>query len=191
MNIVNMQKHQEMMKNIKDIKTIIDDAKKRKDKHALTLRNWLLGKTLVEKEFIKQFHQEGFYYLSHELMRVYGEGFQIEFLLNCIHFYKLFPQFSKDYALKKPLLSWPHYQLLLQVYDQKQRAWYEQKALIHQWDTRTLHWNILIDYYAQAHNRSPQREESVPSHLYDETINYESEENNLNILSAFLQNLND
>lgn len=46
-----------------------------------------------------------------------------------------------------PLLSWSHYQILIQVKDDKVRNWYEEKAIEEHWNVRTLQRNISSQYY--------------------------------------------
>lgn len=54
------------------------------------------------------------------------------------------------------LLSWSHYNVLLQVKDKTARNWYEKEAYEQTWSVRTLQRNISSQYYyrmLQTQNR--------------------------------------
>lgn len=58
----------------------------------------------------------------------YGKGFDYSSLYKYVRFYKAFPEILDSVSPKStPLLSWTHYRVLLQVKDEKARAWYEKK----------------------------------------------------------------
>lgn len=55
---------------------------------------------------------------------------------------------SKDsFSLSRKILPWTHYRELIRVEDPIVRRWYEQEALREIWSTRTLHRNIVSQYY--------------------------------------------
>lgn len=55
---------------------------------------------------------------------------------------------SKDsFPLSRKILPWTHYRELIRVEDPIVRRWYEQEALREMWSTRTLHRNIVSQYY--------------------------------------------
>ncbi len=50
-------------------------------------------------------------------------------------------------TLSAQLLSWSHYENLLQVYDKEAREWYAKEAAEQTWSVRTLQRNISTQYY--------------------------------------------
>lgn len=50
-------------------------------------------------------------------------------------------------SLSAQLLSWSHYEKLLQVYDKEARDWYAKEAFEQTWGVRTLQRNISTQYY--------------------------------------------
>jgi hypothetical protein len=86
--------------------------------------------------------------LSKELTERYGKGYDRSNLYHCLRFYKIFPGIVDTLCRKSgKLLSWSHYRALLQVEDEKARAWYEKEALEQTWGVRTLQRNISSQYY--------------------------------------------
>lgn len=113
--------------------------------------------------------------LAKELTHAYGKGFERVSLYNYLKFYRCFPQIvdavsqqlgnvntisgqseivnavrtkSKDsFPLSRKILPWTHYRELIRVEDPMVRKWYEQEALREMWSTRTLHRNIVSQYY--------------------------------------------
>lgn len=112
--------------------------------------------------------------LAEKLGQMYGKGFDKRALYRYVKFYRLYPEivvtpspqshesgekkivaalspqsvnevFRKDVC--RPLLSWSHYERLLQVGDSAARAWYEKEALAHSWSVRTLRRNVETQYY--------------------------------------------
>ena len=66
-------------------------------------------------------------------------------MYKCQQFYKEFPEIVPTASAK--LLSWSHYEKLLQVYDQDARKWYAKEAYEQTWSVRTLQRNIASQYY--------------------------------------------
>ena len=141
----------------------------------LVIRNWLLGKRICEEELKgekrAEYGNKLISLLADELTKKYGKGFSQRSLYNCICFYKSFPRilqtlsakftdsidvstiqrYSNDSEDIKPvdqsLLSWSHYEKLMQVEDESARSWYEKEAYEQTWSVRTLQRNISSQYY--------------------------------------------
>ena len=114
---------------------------------ALVQRNWLLGRRIAEEELRggnrAEYGLEIIKKLSKELTDEYGKGFTKTNLYNFYMFYKTFPEiFHAASGKSVPLLSWTHYRTLLQVKDDKARAWYAKEAAEQTWAVRTLQRNI-------------------------------------------------
>ena len=141
----------------------------------LVIRNWLLGKRICEEDLKgekrAEYGNKLISLLADELTKKYGKGFTRRTLYNYIQFYKLFPQIVRSLTTQstsitsvssnrhdstnsnniKPithsLLSWTHYEKLLQVDDENARSWYEKEAYEQTWSVRTLQRNISSQYY--------------------------------------------
>ena len=83
--------------------------------------------------------------LSAVLSERYGKGFSRRTLYKCQQFYKLFPEIVP--TLSAQLLSWSHYENLLQVHDKDARDWYAKEAYEQTWSVRTLQRNISTQYF--------------------------------------------
>ena len=148
-----------------DICNIIEDSQQvafHSVNVVLVLRNWLLGKRISEEELRGRDRAE---YgtklvdsLSENLSAKYGNGFKKRSLYKYQQFYKYFPQIvqsvttqsSNDLivpSLTAQLLSWTHYEKLLQVQDTEARDWYAKEAYEQAWSVRTLQRNISSQYY--------------------------------------------
>lgn len=78
----------------------------------------------------------------------YGKGYDRSNLYLYLRFYKKIPGIVDMLCRQSgKLLSWSHYRALLQVEDEKARAWYEKEALEQTWGVRTLQRNISSQYY--------------------------------------------
>lgn len=104
----------------------------------------------------------------------YGKGFDERALYRYLKFYQLYPEIlgtvspqssvpEKDEILGtvlpqslqtidttekgRRLLSWSHYERLIQIPDPTAREWYEREALEQSWSIRTLRRNINTQYY--------------------------------------------
>ena len=127
----------------------------------LTIRNWLLGKRISEEilresdraEYGKEVIKE----LSNTLTKKYGKGFNLRTLYKCQQFYRYFPEIVRSLAAQSDgvlivrpmtaqLLSWSHYEKLLQVTDEVARNWYAKEAYEQTWNVRTLQRNISSQY---------------------------------------------
>ena len=71
------------------------------------------------------------------------------------------------------LLSWSHYAVLLQVDDEKARAWYEKEATEQTWSVRTLQRNVSSQYYYRM--LQTQKRENVETEMKELTAEYQSD----------------
>ena len=141
----------------------------------LVIRNWLLGKRIFEEDLKgkkrAEYGNKLISLLADELTKKYGKGFTYRSLYNYIRFYKSFPQIVQSltaqstdtqnmlssqhkssnleniHPVNNSLLSWTHYEKLLQVDDENARSWYEKEAYEQTWSVRTLQRNISSQYY--------------------------------------------
>lgn len=99
----------------------------------LVKRNWLLGYRIASEEMQNgeraKYGAEIIKKLSKALSAEYGKGFTKTNLYAFYSFYKTHPEIFQTLSGKSQgLLSWSHYAVLLQVSDEKARAWYEKEA---------------------------------------------------------------
>ena len=96
--------------------------------------------------------------LSFELTKEFGKGYTKSNLYSFYSFYKTYPEIFQTVSGKSAiLLSWSHYNVLLQVKDKIARDWYEKEAYEQTWSVRTLQRNISSQYYyrmLQTQNRN-------------------------------------
>ena len=82
----------------------------------------------------------------------------LEMLYKYLQFYKQFPEIVRSLTAQSgegnivpsvtaQLLSWTHYEKLLQATDKKAREWYAKEAFEQTWSVRTLQRNISSQYY--------------------------------------------
>ena len=129
---------------------------------ALVIRNWLLGKRISEEGLNgadrAEYGMEVVKNLSDSLTSKYGKGFSKRSVYKFLQFYKCFPEIvptasaqSDETAIvptvSAQLLSWSHYERLLQVSDENARNWYAKEAYEQTWSVRTLRRNIDTQYY--------------------------------------------
>jgi len=122
---------------LQDMRKIIEASRKTAYQAvnvALLRRNWLLGKRIAEEELKgngrAEYGLEIIKKLSKELTGEYGKGFTKTNLYTFYQFYKTFPEIFHSVSGKSDaLLTWTHYRTLLQVKDDKARAWYEKEAI--------------------------------------------------------------
>ena len=118
---------------------------------ALVLRNWLLGKRIVEEELGSDgradYGKQVIKTLSKRLTEEYGRGFEPRDLYRFAQFYKTYPEILTA-ALSKSgsVLSWSHYLALLRVTRKAARDWYEKEAIEQNWSVRTLDRNVSTRY---------------------------------------------
>ncbi len=128
----------------------------------LVLRNWLLGKRISEEilegENRAEYGMEIIENLSNTLSEKYGKGFNKRSVYKFHQFYKYFPEIVRSLTAQSEgseivptvtaqLLSWSHYERLLQVSDELARTWYAKEAYEQTWSVRTLQRNISSQYY--------------------------------------------
>ena len=129
---------------------------------SLILRNWLLGKRISEEELSgdnrAEYGMEVVKKLSDSLTKKYGSGFSKRTVYKFVQFYRMFPEIVPTASaqseengilptLSAKLLSWSHYERLLQVPDKDAREWYAKEAYEQTWSIRTLSRNISSQYY--------------------------------------------
>lgn len=141
-------------------------------------RNWLLGKRIAEEELNgKNRADYGLAVitkLSKELTNIYGKGFTKTNLYSFYQFYKLFPEiFHSSSGKSKPLLSWTHYRVLIQVHDKSAREWYETEAYSQNWSVRTLQRNVETQYYYRL--LSSQNKVVVEKEMNNRTSKFQSD----------------
>lgn len=143
----------------------------------LVLRNWLLGMRISTENMsgtrAERYGEHIISELSEELTRKYGKGFDKRSLYRYVQFYQTYPEIvgivppqsdsslkteivgtvtpqSSEYATidkNRKILTWSHYERLLQVSDEAARNWYEKEAIEQSWSVRTLRRNISTQYY--------------------------------------------
>jgi len=124
---------------LKDMCGIIDSSRKvayQAVNTALVQRNWLIGYRISEEELQGEtragYGQEIVKNISKELTSLYGKGYAKSNLYSFYSFYKTFPNIFQTVSGKSmTLLSWSHYQTLLQVKDVEAREWHAQEAVEH------------------------------------------------------------
>lgn len=129
---------------------------------SLVVRNWLLGKRISEEELKNknraEYGMEVVKKLSAYLTEKYKKGFSKRTVYKFLQFYKTFPEIVPTVSaqsqekgivptLSAQLLSWSHYERLLQVTDSEARKWYTKEAYEQTWSIRTLSRNISSQYY--------------------------------------------
>ena len=154
---------------------------------ALVLRNWLLGKRIVEEELKganrAEYGAEVIKRLSDSLTLKYGKGFNKRTVYKFRQFYNYFPEIVGSLTAQSDgnsivpsataqLLSWTHYEKLIQVSDADAREWYAKEAYEQTWSVRTLQRNISSQYYyriLKSQDKSGVEEEmrALTSHLQD------------------------
>ena len=155
---------------VSDSCAIIDAAQKSAYKavdRILVVRNWLIGKRIAEEDLNGEDRAEYgarlISTLSDDLQKKYGRGFDRRTLYRYVQFFKTFPEIvaslrpqserdgrTEIVASVRPqsqLLSWTHYRVLLQVFDEQARKWYEKEAYEQGWSVRTLQRNVYSQYY--------------------------------------------
>ena len=148
-----------------DICGIIDNSRRfayRAVDTVLVIRNWYIGKRIAEEELKgdnrAEYGAEIIKNLSEKLTENYGKGFNKRTVYKFLQFYRYFPGIVPTVTARSDgksivptptaqLLSWSHYEKLLQVNDEKARDWYANEAYTQAWGVRTLQRNISSQYY--------------------------------------------
>ena len=128
----------------------------------LVIRNWLLGRRIGGEKMSgsrkERYGKKIIAELADWLTYRYGKGFDERALYRYLKFYQLYPEIlgtvlpqslqTIDTTEKgRRLLSWSHYERLIQIPDPTAREWYEREALEQSWSIRTLRRNINTQYY--------------------------------------------
>ena len=166
---------------LKDMCGIIESSRKaayQAVNTTLVQRNWLLGYRIASEELQGEerakYGAEIIKKLSKELSAEYGKGFTKSNLYSFYAFYKTYPQIFQTASGKSSgLLSWSHYAALLQVNDEKARAWYEKEAAAQTWSVRTLQRNISSQYYYRM--LQTQRQDLVENEMKELTAKYQND----------------
>ncbi|MBO5192179.1 MAG: DUF1016 family protein [Bacteroides sp.] len=166
---------------LKDMCGIIESSRKaayQAVNTALVQRNWLIGYRISEEELQgetrAEYGQEVIKNISKELTSMYGKGYAKSNLYSFYSFYKTFPNIFQTLSGKSmPLLSWSHYQTLLQVKDAEAREWYEKEATEQIWSVRTLQRNISSQYYYRM--LQTQRQDLVEKEMKELTSDYQND----------------
>ena len=145
---------------------------------ALVQRNWLLGLRIASEELQgekrAEYGTEVIKKLSKELTKEYGKGYAKSNLYSFYSFYKTFPNIFQTVSGKSmTLLSWSHYQTLLQVKDIEAREWYAKEATEQTWSVRTLQRNISSQYYYRM--LQTQRQDLVENEMKELTADYQND----------------
>lgn len=148
-----------------DMRKIIEGSQKTAHQAVNTIlvqRNWLIGYRIASEELNGEdradYGAEVIKKLSFELTKEFGKGYTKSNLYSFYSFYKTYPEIFQTPSGKSAiLLSWSHYNVLLQVKDKIARDWYEKEAYEQTWSVRTLQRNISSQYYyrmLQTQNRN-------------------------------------
>lgn len=178
MPIANFIKTDDILKDMCGIIESSRDTAYKAVNTALVQRNWLIGYRIAEEELQGEARSEyGLQIiksLSKELTRLYGKGYDRSNLYHCLRFYKMFPGIVDTVCRQSEnILSWSHYRALLQVEDEKARAWYEKEALQQTWSVRTLQRNISSQYYYRM--LQTQKKDAVEQEMQDITEEYQND----------------
>jgi len=155
-----------------DIKTLIEQSRKEifeSVNSAIIQTYWRLGKRIFEEEQNKGDHSDFGAILIHtlktQLTRDYGNGFDQSNLVNLRHFYTTFPNMN---ALRSQL-SWSHYQLIINVEDEKARLFYMDQAADDRWSVEQLALQIQSKYYDRmltVKTKEPKNQELPKNELH-------------------------
>lgn len=164
---------------LKDMRGIIESSRETSYKainSALVQRNWLIGYRIANEELQgdkrAEYGAEIIKKLSKELSAEYGKGFTKSNLYIFYSFYKAYPDIFQTLSGKsEELLSWSHYAVLLQVNDERARAWYQREAAAQTWSVRTLQRNISSQYYYRM--LQTQKQELVENEMLELTEEYQ------------------
>ena len=166
---------------LKDMCGIIESSQKaayRAVDMTLVQRNWLLGYRIaceeLQGEERAKYGAEVIKKLAKKLSAEYGKGFTKSNLYNFYSFYKTYPEIFQTVSGKSEgLLTWSHYAVLLQVNDEKARAWYEQEAVTQTWSVRTLQRNVSSQYYYRM--LKTQKQDLVENEMKELTSDFQND----------------
>jgi len=111
---------------------------------------WHIGKVILEDEQQGKkraaYGQEILKYLSVELTREFGKGFDVRNLNNMRAFYAAFPIWN---ALRTEL-SWTHYRIISRLDSEEKRLYYLHQSIENGWNSRELERNIATLYFERT-----------------------------------------
>jgi predicted nuclease of restriction endonuclease-like (RecB) superfamily len=133
-----------------EIRTLIEQSRKEifeSVNSAIIQTYWQLGKRIFEEEENQRDHPDFgailIETLKAQLTRDFGNGFDRSNLVNIRHFYSTFPTINT----LRSQLSWSHYQLIINIEDEKARLFYMNEAADNQWSVEQLALQIQFRYY--------------------------------------------
>ena len=166
----------------------------------LVVRNWLVGRRIAEEYMVgsrvERYGEKIIAELAVDLTQKLGKGFDKRSLYRYVQFYQQYPKImgsaypqsnltdvTKIMGSTSPqseiiinnnhkrLLTWSHYERLLQVHDKDARDWYEREAIEHSWSVRTLRRNINTQYYERMLLSSDKKE--IEAEMMENTNPYQ------------------
>jgi len=153
------------------IKEILNTARKKAYSainFAMVEAYWLVGKQIVDAQAGNERAEYGtslLKYLSRELSRDFGKGFDESNLRLIRQFYLSFP--IRD-ALRHEL-SWTHYRKIMKVENEQARNFYIEECIKSNWSTRQLERQINTHYYERL--LSSQNKELVSQEIFTKEPN--------------------
>lgn len=123
---------------------------------AMVAAYWNIGKVIYEicgESDRAAYGKQVLQYLSERLTEEFGKGYSIRNLRNMRRFYLAYP-------IRQTLsaeLSWSHYQLLVQVQNETERAFYTQEAVKSNWSVRQLDRQINTMFYKRILSSKDQK----------------------------------
>jgi len=133
-----------------EVRTLIEQSRKEifeSVNSAIIQTYWQLGKRIFEEEQKERDHPDFgatlIETLKGQLNRDFGNGFDWSNLVKIRHFYTTFPNIN---ALRSQL-SWSHYQLIINIEDERARIFYMNQAADDRWSVEQLALQIQSLYY--------------------------------------------
>jgi len=102
---------------------------------------WQIGERIVREELKHKDRADYGKYLIDNLTADLGIGRRD--LYRIVKFYRVY----ENVGSVSPQLSWTHYRYLIEIDKEKERAFYQHKAIIHSWSVRELQKNIKDKLY--------------------------------------------
>jgi predicted nuclease of restriction endonuclease-like (RecB) superfamily len=135
---------------------------------------WKIGQYIVEEEqqgkHKAEYGKDLLGTLSKQLTKEFGKGYDKSNLSNMRKFYHIFPILD---AVRREL-TWTHYRCLLNVENEKARAFYIQETITNNWSTRALDRQIKSLYYERL--LSSQNRNEVKAEMQEKTKDLQPEE---------------
>jgi len=165
---------------LEELKSIIDSGQKQAYKKVDNIKvqtYWQLGERVVREEIkYKERADYGKYLVDNLTIDLRVEK---RLLHRIIRFYKIYP----IVVTVSPQLSWSHYVELIEINNEKERKFYENKTIINSWSVRELRNNINSQLYQKTDNKEIEIifKNTLPSVINIQTIF--KPEYNLNFLT--------